>query len=125
MSTYYMHILSCLDIPECALGRDDCHVNATCSETPGSFECTCNQGFSGDGRDCQGNFFVAVFCLCVKEINIHFFKLRYSDQNQHKIIIISNIYRCVVKCSSTFFENINKCILTKTLGYIIPSKLFS
>ncbi len=105
MSTYILHILSFLDIPECALGRDDCHVNATCSETPGSFECTCKQGFTGDGRDCQGNFFVAVFCLCVKEINIHFFKLRYSDQNQHKIIITSN--KCVVKCLSTCY-NLNQ-----------------
>ena len=59
-----LHVLSFLDIPECALGHDDCHVNATCSETPGSFECTCNQGFSGDGRDCQGNFLLP-FSVCV------------------------------------------------------------
>ena len=43
-----------LDIPECLLGSHDCHVNATCRDIPGSFECTCNEGFTGDGRDCQG-----------------------------------------------------------------------
>ena len=46
----------CLDIPECLLGSHDCHVNATCRDVPGSFECTCNEGFTGDGRDCQGYY---------------------------------------------------------------------
>lgn len=40
---------TCADIDECALDLDDCHANATCSNTPGSFTCTCVPGYSGDG----------------------------------------------------------------------------
>ena len=42
------------DVDECATGRDDCSVNADCTNTIGSFQCTCRQGFEGDGRVCRG-----------------------------------------------------------------------
>ena len=44
------------DIDECALGTDNCDVNAVCSDTPGSFTCTCNEGFFWDGETCGKNF---------------------------------------------------------------------
>ena len=43
------------DRDECALGTDDCDANATCANTPGSFTCTCNAGFVGDGTTCDAN----------------------------------------------------------------------
>ena len=48
------------DVDECALGTDSCDVNAQCNDTVGSFECTCNSGFIGDGRIC-GELLVAIF----------------------------------------------------------------
>ena len=33
-----------------------CHANATCSNTEGSYECTCNSGYVGDGINCTGMF---------------------------------------------------------------------
>ncbi|XP_033641193.1 multiple epidermal growth factor-like domains protein 8 [Asterias rubens] len=41
----------CPDVQECLLGLDNCHPNATCNNTQTGFECTCNRGFKGDGRD--------------------------------------------------------------------------
>ena len=42
----------CTDDNECVLGTDNCDANATCTNTPGSFICTCNAGYSGDGVTC-------------------------------------------------------------------------
>jgi len=43
-----------IDIDECELDMDNCHVNATCVDVIGSFVCTCNNGFDGNGVDCTG-----------------------------------------------------------------------
>ncbi len=43
-------MLSPTDINECA--TNPCDVNAQCEDTDGSFVCSCNVGFSGDGFDC-------------------------------------------------------------------------
>ena len=45
-----------LDINEC----DDpttCDENAECTDTIGSYYCTCNTGYTGDGKTCQGKCF--------------------------------------------------------------------
>ncbi len=44
------------DIDECTNGTDDCHNYATCNNTMGSFECTCNEGYAGDGETCVGEY---------------------------------------------------------------------
>ena len=46
---------SCGDIDECTAGTDNCDANATCANTTGSFTCTCNAGYSGDGVTCSNN----------------------------------------------------------------------
>ena len=43
-----------IDIDECAGNSDNCHVNATCSNTVGGFTCQCNEGFEGNGTHCVG-----------------------------------------------------------------------
>eukprot|EP00548_Thalassiothrix_antarctica_P007308 CAMPEP_0194136872 /NCGR_PEP_ID=MMETSP0152-20130528/6827_1 /TAXON_ID=1049557 /ORGANISM="Thalassiothrix antarctica, Strain L6-D1" /LENGTH=843 /DNA_ID=CAMNT_0038833675 /DNA_START=242 /DNA_END=2770 /DNA_ORIENTATION=- len=44
---------ACQDENECQTGRDDCDRNAKCTNLPGSFRCTCNTGFVGDGNTCR------------------------------------------------------------------------
>ena len=41
-----------LDIDECQQKR--CGTNATCTNTEGSFRCSCNDGYYGDGYNCTG-----------------------------------------------------------------------
>ena len=39
----------------CGTSKDDCHRYATCTDIePGKYECTCNIGYSGDGKTCIG-----------------------------------------------------------------------
>jgi hypothetical protein len=33
------------DINECLIDPDICGANATCSDTPGSYTCTCDEGY--------------------------------------------------------------------------------
>ncbi len=42
------------DIDECSEGPDACHIYANCTDTPGSYSCTCNPGYQGNGSICDG-----------------------------------------------------------------------
>ena len=56
---------SCIDINEC--GSDDlndCHENATCTNTPGNYNCACDPGYTGDGRVCDGKIHDCMCTLC-------------------------------------------------------------
>lgn len=58
---HYLYILTLVIIPPVDIDECDpatylshnCHQNATCTNTEGSFTCACNKGFQGDGRSCQ------------------------------------------------------------------------
>jgi len=51
------------DINECERDTDNCHVNATCTDVMGSFVCTCNSGFEGNGVNCMSKEFLYTFLL--------------------------------------------------------------
>ncbi|XP_015747961.1 PREDICTED: uncharacterized protein LOC107327731 [Acropora digitifera] len=40
------------DLNECTALASACHVNAQCHNTIGSYRCTCNPGFTGNGKTC-------------------------------------------------------------------------
>lgn len=42
------------DVDECMIDADNCDQNATCMNSIGSFICTCDSGFSGNGTVCRG-----------------------------------------------------------------------
>ena len=43
-----------LDIDECLINNGSCHQNANCTNIAGSHNCTCRNGYVGDGNNCTG-----------------------------------------------------------------------
>lgn len=43
----------CTDIDECSSDTHNCHAEAACANTAGTFTCTCNAGYNGDGALCS------------------------------------------------------------------------
>ena len=48
------------DVNECA--TSPCDANAACANTAGSYTCTCNSGYTGNGTSCTGKKF---YCLII------------------------------------------------------------
>ena len=46
------------DLDECADGTQNCDVNAERNNTMASYNCTCKDGFRGNGTKCIGNFII-------------------------------------------------------------------
>ena len=49
-------ISNLVDTDECST-VSPCHANATCNNTEGSYTCSCDSGFAGDGFLCNGKRF--------------------------------------------------------------------
>ena len=59
------------DINECASDMlNECHEYAMCVNTTGSYDCTCIDGYEGDGFDCTGTHTISIMnslyihCTC-------------------------------------------------------------
>ena len=57
---------------ECMRNIDNCHDNANCTDTIGSYECTCVEGYEGDGFNCTSKLAccVALSVTCIKLCSI-------------------------------------------------------
>ena len=64
------------DIDECSHGFDNCSDYAYCTNTFGGHNCTCNDGYTGDGYYC-GKFhykmlsFVILQAELLQQLNLH------------------------------------------------------
>lgn len=62
----------CPDVDECGLGLHDCHKEAKCTNTQGSYSCQCKRGFIGDGKhSCTRTLVFLTFYI----IYIYIFKI--------------------------------------------------
>jgi len=60
------------DNDECELGTDNCHSEATCANIIGSYTCSCNNGYSGDGFNCEGVITYSFFFLKKRSMMLTF-----------------------------------------------------
>ena len=51
---YYLLFLFIQDIDECLTRAHRCQADATCINTVGGYNCTCDPGYGGDGFNCIG-----------------------------------------------------------------------
>ena len=54
LDTTFLQLSSSADVNECELETYPCSSNANCTDSDGSFNCTCGEGFEGDGFNCTG-----------------------------------------------------------------------
>ena len=60
-----------LDTDECSDGElNQCHDNATCHDNDGSYECSCYQGFTGNGFNCSGMNWHDTASNCIKFFDV-------------------------------------------------------
>ncbi|CAH3164155.1 unnamed protein product, partial [Pocillopora meandrina] len=86
------------DIDECKSSNDVCDKNANCSNTVGFYNCTCKEGFTGDGHscsdidECRGNNSCHVNATCKNTLGSHVCECHpgYSGNGQN----CSNIDEC-------------------------------
>ena len=66
--TEFLHFMALIfsDINECAKATHKCSANAVCNNTKGSYNCTCNSGYYGDGWNCQGR--VCSWCWVILKL---------------------------------------------------------
>ena len=68
----YMKYLSMkynvLDINECSEGLDMCSYNASCTNTEGGYNCSCEFGYHGDGLICNSNIITTIISGIVTSI---------------------------------------------------------
>ena len=56
---FQMAFFTHADIDEC--NTNPCHPNATCNNTGGSYICTCDTGYTGNGTTCRSTL-CALMC---------------------------------------------------------------
>ena len=59
-----MHQTTPADINECVREQSPCDPNAMCTNTPGAYTCSCDEGYTGDGMTCISKYFT-VDCIIV------------------------------------------------------------
>ena len=75
IETFISTYINFLDINECNSSMP-CHVNATCNNTIGSYQCKCVAGYAGNGVNCEG---IQIFYFNFHVVHMPLTVYVYSD----------------------------------------------
>ncbi|CAH3155028.1 unnamed protein product [Porites evermanni] len=90
------------DIDECTTSHPVCDVNANCTNTRGSYFCTCKTGFSGDGKTCQG--IVGKRKYCDRNNEFHTKSVEGIESNNRQT---TQLYGMVITSVTSFCKCVN------------------
>ena len=106
------------DFDECSSEPNPCDDNADCTNSDGSYSCTCKKGFTGNGTVCEGMCQGIVNTSSQRKLNLktrlgtlqrkknrkHVFTQQNSSNMNSKVVINSGFNgsrRQIVRCSSS------------------------
>ena len=74
--------------------ENNCDLNAVCANTEGSYHCSCNEGYTGDGRNCTGKM------MCVADSKYRGYKV--------KVISVTSLGRPIRRALFSGFRSMKR-----------------
>ena len=99
-----------LDINECSTNAHNCDANAFCSNSEGSYNCTCRPGYNGNGTSCTGKSY---------HYHYHYHHHHYYYYYYYYYFIFQFIDSCLHFLCSKNHQITNKSFLTIIIIIII------
>ena len=116
VSWNHVTVIFFLDIDECNEGTHKCQTDATCDNTIGWYNCTCNPGFDGNGLNCAGSL------LNTSQISWDSPKVDYRSWNGRKEKYSSLCTTLLLRRQKIFYERLLKDVVwLHTPFYCIPA----
>ena len=113
-------IATCVDIDECTTFQDNCDSKAWCTNTPGSFTCTCKSGFT-DNLTISAQYGMGVVCMDIDECTDPFVT-HGCDPDHASCVNTQGSYACV--CDTGFHgpgvQNAGGCVDIDECTFTVP-----
>ena len=89
LSSFFYHLSS--DVDECVAGTHQCDVNAACINSIGSYACSCNNGYMGDGITCSGMYSLSLHMTVMELTEIIGAVIKWSKSAvQNKLLDVTD-----------------------------------